>query len=393
MLLPGMLDIWRIILQLSTLLQDLQTQVTELIVSILLFSMTPMFLLLSSDPVLIQVGATLGLARLLLITVTIVVGFIMLITPFRNHGERAGRVLSSMVSLVAFTLLYFPLIDLGIFISTAVRSLVLSLVDVEPDNLQSALSSSPLGATSPLGHLVVVALLVLFGTVLLIPLLAMSVVFILIVMVFPLVLVLRPLGGFFNSLFHVMTSGILVILLSPALMALGMTLPLFVGKYFPFGHQPVAQIIALILGFCGAIAAPILIWKRAYRESVSIFGKAESVVTGKVSVEGKSRVDVEQIKRDDRITNSPTKAVVTSMVTGAGTMAALSKDDPAAFRQGMKHVAMDAAAAGMKAGGHPVMAAGIQAYDSRQKVKEQQQRDTQDAESSTPDEGVENVRE
>lgn len=303
----------------------------------------------------LALGGTYGLSSMLMGGVAIVLGTIILLRPRHDHSRSIAKMVSSIIWLVVFGVLFYRGYSLlyGFFQGIgqgAVNVLVGSQNSTiaQLNDLLIITNLPEAGAILLVGPFAVVfALFALAESFMLhIALLALLI-------LYPLLIALRPLA-LFNTLFHAANSAVAVILISPILMAWAFALPVIAKNLIPGASNPAIQIMVMLVCSLSAFALPILIAVLVFNKSRQVFGRVDSSVEGLVSVKSMPPVDMNDIRRDiDRVHTSPLKAIASDVVGDEILNGNMFRD--------MSKVAVNAVATGLAAAGHPYASVAVKA--------------------------------
>jgi len=179
-------------------------------------------------------------------------------------------------------------------------------------------------------------------------------------LVYPVFLVLRPVHRFFESVWHWLNSVIVTVFVSPPLMVLSLSVCVYgINKsenVLPTGESyvgVVSEIVALL--FC--TATPLLILWLAHKRSVEVFGRLDSAIEGAVDIRSSEPLTVREA--ENRISESHGSVI---REIGTATLVASIDDKPG---EPMSRRLADIAATVATSTGHLEVAAVAQAAKSR----------------------------
>ena len=369
-------DFLRWLFSVATVLKDTHSWIMAANANLIANTMVPYLNFFKSDFAAQQLGAVVGLVQLVMIPVTIIVGLVMMALPSHRVGIRIGQIFSNIWILSLFIIAFYPLVDLVLLLTGILKDFVLFIAGVEPSELVKTLQGfGSIPGIDPVIQGLQLGVMILLGGVLWLEVVIMATMLFFAIILFPLMLVLRVLGGFWDRLFHGLFTSLIILPLAPAIMSFCLLLPLMAKKVLPLGDHPLVQLLLIIGSYGLAIAVPSILWGYTYAGSTKVFGRVESSVAGVVDVNNTVRVSIDDVDRHTKdAEDSPAKAFVTNLAAGAATAAAGSGGEGAAFMGSLKHVAVDAAAIALTVGGHPIAAGALQAVDSMSKNKEQKAR-------------------
>lgn len=300
-------------------------------------------------------GGTFGLSTLLIGGVAIFVGAAVIVRFNRDHGRKISKMISSIVWLVVFVLLFYRGYSLlyGFFqgVGQGALNLLTSTAGgtvAQLNNILLVVTPQGVGAILILGTFSAV-----FSLFTLAEAFAFHVILYGLLIVYPLLIALRPLPVF-NTLFHAANSAVVVVALSPSVMVWAYALPVIISNGFPGATASGLSVVLTFVCSLFAFAVPIVLAVLVFNTSRQVFGKVESQVEGAVSIISMPPVDMNDVRRDiDQVHASPMKAILTEVV-GDGLLHGDLFDD-------FGKVAVNAAATGFAVAGHPYVSAGIKA--------------------------------
>lgn len=353
------------------------------IASLLSSSMIPSIVLFNTDWFRTTLGSAVGLGQALLTLVAILIGLKMILQPFRPVGGRPiGKMFTSIWTMAVFVMAFYPIVTLSLSFATWMRDIVASIMmGVEPSQVSTAVDQ--IVGTFTLGEnvlkLIVMSALVVLGMIVFAVAMAIQGVTILVLFLYPIMIMLRPLGGLFDRLFHAANAVFVVALLGPAAMTAGILLPRLLQNWL-LGSNHIAQAITALTASALAIWLPFAIGGIAYQRSTTLIGPLESRAYGAVNIDRLPPMDAH-----GRGGSGALKAFGVHLATGALGLATQSdsKDD---FFKNLKHVAADAVGTGLTMAGHPLAGAAVSTVDTisrnREGKKKEQARET--ANEATP---------
>lgn len=310
---------------------------------------------------LTALGGTYGLANLLVTFVVVVVGFVMILTPTRNHSVRISRTFTTMIYVALFGVLFFRLYSLAYnLVQALTQGLINMALGKETASYNEAVSlitSSTLPGDVWLKLMVSGIAWLLSYCVYVVAYINVIAVF-LIGIFYIIPLVLRPLHEKLNSLFHVFNSGLATTLVTPMIIVVGLMLPFVTEKYLPFGSTSAASGISTIVGTTIALIGPVLFASWVFRKSHEVFGAIDSNIAGNVNVGSMPTVKADM---DQSVKESATKSFITTFAVGAAT-ANLSQSDN--LMGDLKSLAIEGGAVAATAAGYPLIGAGLSALDT-----------------------------
>ena len=309
-------------------------------------------------------GGTYGLATKLVLLVVVLLGLIMILTPLSNHSVRIKRSVQSLLFVGLFGALFFPLYSLAYDL---VQAGCQGMINIALGKQGSSLNDAAAAMTAVLMPTDVWFKVIVSFLGLILAYCAFIVAWsnflgVLITgMVYPVANAVRPLGEKFNSLFHAANSAVVTTLLTPLIVTLGLLLPAFASKMIPgVGATGISAGIFTIIGGLISFIGPIMVAVWAFKGSSKVFGQLDSGSIGG-SVDVDSMPPTSPRDMNDSVKESGFKAFATSMIAGGAT-AQLSKSDD--LLGDVKKLAIEGAAVGATAAGHPMVGAALNAIDT-----------------------------
>ncbi|MBW4078798.1 MAG: hypothetical protein HIU84_09920 [Acidobacteria bacterium] len=348
-------------------LSDSLTQLLTWLATLLTTSIVPTFALFKLEWFSTQLGAVVGVAQSGLILVCVIVGLFMIGKPFATHTQVTGRLFSSIGMLVLFVVGFYPAIDVALALSVGLRDfLIMSIAGIQRPELNKVMDTYMLFIPGvPGGYLIALLVLTVLAGILWVVTIGILLMTFVVILVYPVTLVLRPLGKGFDKLFHAANAAIIVALVSPPFMATAVMLPVLASK-IPFIGNYGGQLIAAILGLGLAIAAPFILGRMVYKKSIGTFGKVEARISGTVDARWPQHTP-----GGNGSENKPSSMLAFGSAAAVGAAgAAITSKSPDQLVAKIRHVAANAAAVGLGAAGHPGLAGVIKTVDETQKSKE-----------------------
>ena len=332
------------------------------IITFLLIVAFPSTKEISSNFFAVGLGGTYGLSTKIIAGLAVVIALYVMLTATKNHGKKIRRLITSMFLLSAFAFLFYPLYGMMYALSQSLTQAAINLATGDPNGDVSDVNDilNIIAGIEPLqviDKLVSGAIAGAFGFLTLIEAVTMRVILFVVVLFYPLVLAVRPLGGLATMLFHTSNSAITVVTVSPPIMGFLFVLPSIVQGYIPGGTLPgITAIIAIVSGLL-AFATPIVLAFLAYEGSSRVFGSVETSISGAVDINNIPPITMDDMNRDINDTHhSPFRTVMTDVV-GDGIMNGDLFTD-------MKKTAINAVASATAAAGHPYIGMGLKAGEN-----------------------------
>ncbi len=353
-------------------LDEAYNSIYSAIAALLSSSMIPSIVVFRTDWFRTTFGSTIGLGQALLTLVTILVGLRMILQPLKGiQGRPIGKILTSIWTMALLVVAFYPIVTFSLSLATWLRDIIVSIMTgVEPTQVAGALDKTvtTFNLTENVMKLVVMVLLVLLGLIVYGVAMAIQGVTILVMLIYPVMVMLRPLGGMFDRLFHAANAVLAVALLGPSAMTAGMLLPRLLQRWL-LGENSIAQAITAITASMLAIWLPFAIGSLVYERSSSLIGSVETRAYGAVSMDRLPPMDDQGHGGSGAF-----KAFGLHLATGATTVAA-SSGSKADFFQDIKHVMADAAGTGLTMAGHPIAGSLVSAADTVMRNREERKRE------------------
>lgn len=320
---------------------------------------------LRQDWFLTRLGGTYGLAENLLRLIAIIVGLVVLLNPLGRHGKRIGQTVMTGIYLGVFAAGFFPLYSLLAGLSHGLGNVVLNLasgtVGTSSDDLGTLLQKTVL-PVNPFGALLTILVSGFFGLGLLVEVIVLQLMTFAIVLFYPIVLALRPLGKNMNTAFNAMNAGIVVGLFSPSLMVFFLLLPVIARDHIPLGDTSLVRSPLGGLGHFLAAIIPIVIAHYAFKTSSEVFGEVDSFASGVMDIGDMPTVSTQQMQADvTGVRGEGLTAFTTSLLPGMLGADLANSDD---LWGDVRKIGVEAAGAAGAATGHPWVAGVANAIDT-----------------------------
>jgi hypothetical protein len=343
------------IADLADLVNDWYNSLLAGIVEMLLNVSLPTPEQLSSDFFMLGLGATFGLSLKVITLITVIVGVIVLLTPRRRHGERIASLLTSILRLILFAILFFPVYAI---LYELVRSGTQGIINVATGSSDGTIAqlNDLLDGPAPVdifSKLVFSVLASAFATVSFAIALTLRMALIMLLIFYPLLLALYPLGRFTKALFHWANGFIVVVLVSPPLMGFCFLLPLLAGNLIPGASNPLVSGFIMLGGAMIAAIIPILLFFFVKSKSQEVFGSLDSSISGSVDVASMPPVSLQGSQKDIQDTHASPLRFVAADVIGDGIMNGNLSD--------VKNTLVNTAASAAALAGHPYISVGLKA--------------------------------
>lgn len=321
----------------------------------------------------LSIGGTLGLASRVIVLIAVIAALIIALTPARNHGKKISRVLTSMTLLALFGYFFYPLYSLLYALSQGLTEAALDLANGSSNGTTDALIKlfSGLTVLDVFSKLVTGLLSGTFGFFTFGEAITLRILLFVILIFYPLILALRPLGGVANTIFHAANSAIITVVVSPPVMGFFFTLPLLVQKYIPGGNLPGFAMFPAIIGAVLASVVPLALAFFAYKGSSEVFGSIDAM-GGRFDVGSMPPVTIDDVNKDiDETHNSPFKDVATDVIGDGMLNGTLFSD--------MRKTFVDGVASTSAAMGHPYVGMAVKGVDGYLRQRQEKKTGGQDS--------------
>lgn len=330
----------------------------------------------------VLLGGTLGFASYVMVTIAVAVALAIVLSPLKNHGTKISHLGSSMVIILLFAPLFYPLYSVANSFARGFGEGLLNLaMSNEPtDSVINRLVDVAL----PLNDIgiVILAFVGMIISGLVVGELYMFNVWLVFLLIFyPLVVAARPISKTANKIFHACNSGIVVILFVPTIMTFGLIFPIMAIRYLPGGNAAVAGFIFTVLGGVFALAAPLYLLIVGYRASSEVFGSIDSSVTGAVDINKMPPVTVKEM---DQSVDDSHGSALKPFAAGVGTVlvaSALSNNNTMDEIKSQAGTMANLASTALASSGHPVAALGAKAIQMTADRAAENQKDSEGSQS------------
>lgn len=313
---------------------------------------------IQSDFFNLSLGGTFGLSTLIMGGMAVLIGAMIILRPRDDHSRSVTKLVSSMVWLIVFALLFYRGYGLlyGLFQGAGQGALN---VMTSSENGTIAQLNDLLLSVNPVGAGVIIILApfsLIFTIIAMIEAFLFHIGIIGLLIVYPLLIALRSFPVF-DVLFHAANAAVIVILVSPLLMTWAFALPVIASNQILASEFTGLKTVLSVAGGLLAAIIPFFIGMFVFSQSRKVFGSVESRVQGAVSITSMPSVDLKDVNRDiDRVRASPIKAIAAEVIGDEILQGGLFSD--------IKKVAINAAATGFAVAGHPYVSTAIKAAPS-----------------------------
>ncbi|HET8690120.1 MAG TPA: hypothetical protein VFL81_01670 [Candidatus Saccharimonadales bacterium] len=321
-------------------------------------------------------GGTYGLASRLIGLVAVMVAFWIIILPMKNHGEKIGRMITSMLFMIIFGALFFPLYSVAAELSREFSQSLYQAVsgsqsqkDLVDQLISGAIPTNLLGAmiTTMIGGFIMLIVVV--------EVFFLNLWLLFLLLGYPLVWALRPIGRVTNVIFHTFNCGLFTVLVAPPVMVFWLVLSIGAVKVIPFADNALGAAVFTQIGGLAAAITPVALAMLSYRRSSHVFGRVDSEMDGAFDINRLPPVTTRQMRDDVDETYSasviPLHAKVTDNLVNNGETATQDAIDT------VKRHAASAAASKAATALHPAagvaVAAGYSMYEKHQTNKREEE--------------------
>jgi len=254
------------------------TDAVKATIAFLMSSALPSQENIESDFFRINFGGTIGLALYIVTAMSVVLLLLFLLTPKKDHSKKISRYIGSLIGLVVYAILFFRLYVYVDDLSKGAMQAALNFITSSPNgtvekinNLLAVATPSGIGSVAVLGIFAVIfswfAAAVAFG---------IKMVVIIILIAYPLLIVLRPLGSMAVTAFNAANSFLIVAILSPIMMVWAIALPLAARGIIPGADALGLTAIITLVCSGGALLSPIILLYVFFRLSSQVFGRIDA---------------------------------------------------------------------------------------------------------------------
>jgi hypothetical protein len=304
-------------------------------------------------------GGSLGLASKLMVLLLIVVMLISIATPLRHHGEKIGRVLTSMLLLALFGYVFFPLYSLMYDLSQGLLQAVINLITGTNNSSLSQINTLFEGSVDVdvITKLISSGLAGVFALIAGLEAITLRLLLIFVLMFYPITIVVRGFGAVGRTIFNAANSAIITVIFSPPIMGFFFVLPLLSKNLIPGGSFPFLTVALAIVGGVMASAVPIVLAFMVFKKSSEVFGRIDSTVGGSLDINNMPPVSLDQVNKDiDDVHSSPFRTAIEDVI-GDGVMHGDLFTD-------MKATLVNLTASSAAAAGHPEIGLAVKTGDA-----------------------------
>lgn len=345
----------------AALFHEAQSSALKQAFDLLLKYSAPSNEMVQSDWFGLALGAWNGLAQRILTMVIVVTMLLMQFSPARDHGRSLARVVTSIIGLVLFAQVFYPIYSILSQLREVVGKTIIaqfmdggdvkSLLSVlAPSNVMGAIVSAGLG-------------MFVFGAMAFVAL-ALNIAGVIVLVTYPMAIVLRPLP-FGDRMFHFANGVLVTTLVSGPVMifwlVMGHKVSAVSDQYVPGGGMFVDVIAQLATGSL-AVITPYVILTQVKRTSSQVFGRVDSHISGAVTMKSSGPVPVRIDTPDSQRRRPP---VLKEAVAAAVREGVSDQGSDLSLTQRLKAMATTAATTAAVASGNPVVAAAAQLVRNR----------------------------
>lgn len=389
---PTIIKTWNPLEPVTSFLEDLARALREwyitfleTIVTVLTTVAVPPLEVLKSDFFLLALGGTYGLARILVALVASAVAFIVVISPTARHGVKIQRAVVSMGLVIVFGWLFFPVYGMFYNLSKGFTIGSLALLNAGDSNgvIDIVIGLFPIAsAAEAINTIISMGISGILGIFIVIEAAGLFIMSLLVWILYPLGIAVRPLGQLGNNVFNAFNAVVITTLFAPPIMAFAYLLPAFAQKYTA-GFSVVASPFFAIVGSLIAMATPIVILFLAFKRSSEVFGRIDDA-SGKFDIGHIPPVSIEEIQNDVRVTNHTSTSAVVADVIGDSMLYGKEKGD---LFDDIAKTAVNVAASAATVAGHPYLGMAAKAAGGMY-----EKHHNPDASKNTPEGGGQSAR-
>jgi hypothetical protein len=292
------------------------TDAVKGMITFLLTSSLPSNEDIQTDFFKLNFGGAVGLALYLVTAMAVFVLLVFLLTPRRDHSMKVSRFLGSVVGLLVYAFLFFRLYtyvdSTKVGFMQFALNFITSTTDGTADDINNLLAvSSPAGVGSVVLTGIFSTVFALFATAMAF---TIKMLVLVILIIYPVLIVLRPLGFLAITAFNAANSFLVVAVLTPVVMVWAIALPLVIRNIIPgAGAAALVPIVTLVCSL-GALLTPLVLLIVFFRLSSKIFGHID--VQGNVAITSLPALSYDEAMRD--IQDNRSTPVKDAIVGAAG---------------------------------------------------------------------------
>lgn len=263
---------------LATTFTSWYTDAVKSTIAFLMSSSLPSQEEINSDFFKLNFGGTIGLANWLVSGVALLVLLAFLITPRRDHGIKISRFITSLVGLVVYAVLFYRFYSYVDNASKGLMQFALNFITNSKNGTVDQINSMlGLGTPSAVGSVVVLGIFsVIFCWFAAAIAFCLKMVVVLILILYPVLIVLRPIGNVAVLAFNAANSFLVVAVLSPIIMVWAITLPIVARNIIPGADAIGLTTIITLVCSAGALLTPLVLLVIFFRLSSQVFGHIDT---------------------------------------------------------------------------------------------------------------------
>lgn len=323
-------------------------------------------------------GGFLGLSLILWKFIVIVIAFISVVTSLRRKMSekqrmRLSRVMSSVFVLSLFSFGFYPAYGILYNLDKQLNLVMIHWVTGKPTGDLNAAMQELFSVALPsevAATIMSAGASSIFGLAAMCEALTMYTAVLVLLMVYPLIVALRPVGKRMNDIFNGANSAILVCLLSPPLMTACFLLPVMISKIPVIGVVSAYSTLAAVIGGLAACVLPAVLAWFFFNKSSEIFGFTDTSMAGAMDIGSMPPVTTRAMQESVTDVHQSAIGEFAKGVAGGIPGAALMSDSPDEFLGNMKNVAIDAAGVALTGGGHAVLGAMVNLANDKKPSKD-----------------------
>ena len=274
------------------------TSAVQATITFLMSSSLPSQKDIQSDFFKLNFGGVMGLAIYLITAIAVILLAVFLLNARKNHSVRFSRFISSIIGLILYALLFYRVysyIDNG---SKGLMQVALNFITHskngtvdEINNLLGVQTPSGIGSVVVLGVFSVIFCWFACAVAFMVKLAVLVV-----LIIYPVLIVLRPLGSFALFAFNAANSFLVVAVLSPIIMVWAIALPVAARNLIPGADATGLTSLITLVCSAGALVAPLILLYIFFRLSTQVFGRID--VEGNTSISSLPPLSLEEAQHD-----------------------------------------------------------------------------------------------
>jgi hypothetical protein len=280
------------------------TSAVQATIAFLMSSSLPSQKDIHSDFFRLNFGGIIGLALYLVSAIALFVLLAFFLAPRKDHSLRASRFIGSLIGLVVYAILFFRIYAYVDNASKGMMQLALNFITHSKNGTVDQINNM-LGVSTPsgIGSVVVLGVFsVIFCWFASATAFMIKIVVLVILILYPLLIVLRPLGSVAIAAFNAANSFLVVGILSPIIMVWAIALPLVARNLIPGADATGLTSLITLVCSAGALIAPFILLYIFFRLSSQVFGSVN--VEGNTAITSMPPLSWDEVQQDMQDTRS-----------------------------------------------------------------------------------------